>query len=70
MVRFKECLLLKKSDITRLAIKTFIEEYSDDNEIKPYEKVQHLLGIVESGVSDLGQHHRKYLVEKIKSGRE
>ena len=60
---------LKKSDITRMAIKKFIEEYGDDNETKPFGKVQHLLGIVESGVSDLGQHHRKYLVEKIKSDR-
>ncbi len=31
-----------------------------DNEIKPYHKVRHLIGTVESGISDLGQNHRKY----------
>ena len=56
---------LKKSDITRMAIKKFIEEYSD-NSVKPFEKVKHLLGVVESGVSDLGQRHRNHLLKKIK----
>ena len=55
---------LKKSDVTRMAIKKFVEEYSDT--AKPFAKVKHLLGIVESGVTDLGQHHREYLIKKIK----
>ncbi|MBA7570522.1 hypothetical protein ES708_12274 [subsurface metagenome] len=54
---------LKKSDVTRMAIKKFIEEYGG-NEAKPYEKIKHLLGIVESGLPDLGQHHRDYLLNK------
>ncbi len=48
-----------------MAIKKFIEEYSD-NSVKPFEKVKHLLGVVESGVSDLGQRHRNHLLKKIK----
>ena len=56
---------LTKSDITRVAIKKFIEEYSD-NAVKPFEKVKHLLGVVESGVPDLGQRHRNHLLKKIK----
>lgn len=55
---------LKKSDITRIAITKFIEEYSD-NTVKPFTKVKHLLGVVESGVTDLGQRHRNHLIKKI-----
>jgi hypothetical protein len=57
---------LKKSDVTRMAIKKFIEEY-DDITAKPYAKVKHLLGVVESGIPDLGQRHRKHLLKKIKA---
>ena len=56
---------LKKSDITRMAIRKFIEEYSDENEKRPYLKARRLLGVIESGISDLGQNHRKYLIKKI-----
>ncbi len=60
---------LKKSDITRMALKKFIDVYSDDNVSSPFTKVQDLIGIAESGIADLGQNHRKYLIEKIKSDR-
>jgi len=56
---------LKKTDVTRIAIKKFIEEYGD-NEEKPYAKIKHLIGIAESGLPGLGQHHRNYLLKKIK----
>ena len=56
---------LKKSDVTRMAIKKFIEEYNDGIE-KPFAKVKHLVGVVESGISDLGQRHRDHLIKKIK----
>ena len=56
---------LKKSDITRMALKNFIGEYSDST-VKPFAKVKHLLGVVESGVPDLGQRHRNHLIKKIK----
>ena len=59
---------LRKSDITRMAIRKFVDEYGDyDEKAKPYDKVKHLLGIAESGISDLGQNHRKHLVDKIKN---
>ncbi len=56
---------LKKSDVTRMAIKKFIDEYSDST-VKPFAKVKHLLGVVESGVPDLGQCHRNHLIKEIK----
>ena len=57
---------LKKSDVTRMAIKKFIEDIAEEKEIKPYTRVKHLLGVAESGVSDLGQRHREHLIRKIK----
>ena len=58
---------LKKSDITRMAIRKFIDEYSSDEEADLYCKAKRLVGIVESGISDLGQNHREYLIKKIKN---
>jgi hypothetical protein len=62
---------LKKSDVTRMAIKKFIAEYiGEEKEMKPYNRVKHLLGVAESGVADLGQSHREHLIKKIKSERK
>lgn len=57
---------LKKSDITRMAIKKFIDDYNQDKEVKPYSKAQRLIGVVESGIPDLGMNHRQYLINRIK----
>ncbi len=57
---------LKLSDIARLALKRFIEENMNMNEISPYRKVKHLLGTAESGIKDLGQRHREHLIDKIR----
>ncbi len=57
---------LKKADITRMAIKKFIET-TPGPEKKPYDKAIHLIGVVESGIHDLGKNHRKYLIDKIKA---
>ncbi len=60
---------LKKSDITRMAIKKFITEYNAQDEQNPYTKAQHLLGVAESHITDLGQNHRTYLTERIINNR-
>jgi len=57
---------LKKSDITRMAIRKFLEEYGGDENTDLYSKAKHLVGVVESGISDLGQNHRDHLIKKIK----
>ena len=58
---------LKKSDITRMAIRKFLEEYAGGEKTDLYRKTKHLIGVVESGITDLGQNHRKYLINKIKA---
>jgi len=61
---------LKKSDIARLALRKFIDENLKEEMETPYQKVKHLLGKAESGVKDLGQNHREYLIKKItKAGK-
>ena len=57
---------LKKSDITRLAIKKYIEEYTAEKKINNYSRAKDLIGVVASGVSDLGKNHRDYLIQKIR----
>ena len=60
---------LKKSDITRMAVRKFIEEYGSDEEPNLYSKAKPLIGVVESGISNLGQNHRMYVIDKIKGKR-
>jgi len=59
---------LKRSDIVRLALKQFLEADSEKNPQSPFQKVRHLLGRTESGLKDLGQSHRRYLIQKIRKG--
>ena len=56
----------RRSDIIRLAMKQFLEGTHKTNRLPPYSKVSHLLGIIESDVNDLGQSHRKYLIQKVR----
>jgi len=59
---------LKRSDVIRLALKQFLDENSEGIDQPPFQKVRSILGMVESGIKDLGQHHRHYLIQKIKRG--
>jgi metal-responsive CopG/Arc/MetJ family transcriptional regulator len=53
---------LKRSDIVRQALKHFFEEHENTPSARPFGRVSHLLGLVESGVKDLGANHREYLI--------
>ncbi|MBW1799268.1 MAG: ribbon-helix-helix protein, CopG family [Deltaproteobacteria bacterium] len=59
---------IKKSDIARLALRKFIDENLELDQKTPYQKVKHLLGRAESGITDLGQNHRKHIIDQIKKG--
>ncbi len=61
---------LKKSDITRMAIRKFVEEYTHGKDEKIYDKVRHLIGAAESGLADLGLNHRRHLIDKIKRAQQ
>ncbi len=57
---------LKRSDIVRMALEKFLDEFQVREESKPYEKVKNLIGTVSSGISDLGEAHREHLLKKFK----
>lgn len=58
---------LKKSDIARLAIKDFLERFDlEEPEDKPIRKAADLIGVVRSGISDLGQNHRRHILAEMK----
>ena len=54
-----------RSEVVREAL----EQYLDSQpEVRPIERVRDLLGRVQSGVPDLGQRHRDYLVRRLRRG--
>ncbi len=59
-------LARKRSDVVRLALEQFL---SAQVETRPIEQVRDLLGRVESGLPDLGQRHREYLIKRVRDGR-
>ena len=56
----------KRSEVVRLALEQYLAVETDG---RPIERVRDLLGSVESGVPDLGQRHREYLLRRLKHGR-
>ena len=56
----------KRSDVVRLALEQFLETAPAT---RPIERVRDLLGSVESGVPDLGQNHREYLIRRLRRGK-
>ncbi len=56
----------KRSDVVRQALEQFLDSEPD---VRPIERVRDLLGRVESGVPDLGQRHREYLVRRLRRGK-
>ncbi len=56
----------KRSEVAREAL----EQYLDSQvETRPIERVRDLLGRVRSGIPDLGQRHRDYLIRRLRRGR-
>ena len=55
----------KRSDVVRLALGQFLDS---EPEVRPIERVRDLLGGIESGVRDLGQHHRENLIRRLRRG--
>jgi metal-responsive CopG/Arc/MetJ family transcriptional regulator len=56
----------KRSDIVRLALYSYFGLDSEGG--RPSNRVQHLLGALDSGVTDLAENHRAYILESLKHG--
>jgi Arc/MetJ-type ribon-helix-helix transcriptional regulator len=58
----------RRSEIVRLALSRFIREETGKGAPSPYDRVKNLLGVVESGVPDLGEAHREHLLRRFRRG--
>jgi len=54
-----------RSEVIRMALSHFV---ADDTPLSTFEQIQDLIGSVESGMPDLGERHRDYLIERLKNG--
>ena len=59
-------LHLKRADIVRMALESFVKQAGVKEEGSPYDRVKSLIGNVSSGISDLGESHREHLLSKFK----
>lgn len=59
----------RRSEVVRLALEQFLGEADTKVQRRPIDLVRDLLGSVESGVSDLGQRHRDYLLRRLRRAR-
>lgn len=57
----------KRSEIVRLALSQFLNLDKPGKET-PEARVRHLIGSLESGIPDLAENHRSYLLESLKHG--
>ena len=57
----------KDSEIVRLALEAFLS--GEVAAASPASRVRRLLGSVDSGLPDLAERHRDYLLEAVKRGR-
>lgn len=58
----------KSSEIVRLALREFLGAPSGSR-ARPADRVQGLIGSLESGVPDLAEKHRAYIIESLRRGR-
>ena len=57
----------KRSEIVRLALRQFLD-MTKRSSATPAGRVKRLIGSLESGVPDLAEKHRTYVLESLKNG--
>lgn len=58
----------KNSDIVRAALREYLNAPPAAGS-RPAERVRALIGSLDSGVADLAEQHREYLIESLSRGR-
>jgi len=58
----------RPSDVVRMALEAFLLGSPSPNS-KPAERVEHLVGSLASGVPDLAERHREYVLASLKHAR-
>lgn len=59
----------KRSEVARLALEQFLNQADLETQHRPIDLVRDLLGSIESGIPDLGRHHRDYLLRRLRRDR-
>jgi metal-responsive CopG/Arc/MetJ family transcriptional regulator len=59
---------LKSAEIVRLALRSYLNVPAGTTR-RPAERVRGVLGAVETGIPDLAERHRDYLLESLRRGR-
>ena len=59
---------LKSSELVRQALRNYLQAPADRQQ-PPAARVRHLVGSLESGIPDLAEHHREYVLESLSRGR-
>jgi metal-responsive CopG/Arc/MetJ family transcriptional regulator len=57
----------KRSEIVRLALAQYLDLETPGRET-PEARVRHLIGSLETGIPDLAENHRSYLLQALKHG--
>ena len=58
----------RPSDVVRMALEAFLQA-PPSTVSTPAERVEHLIGSLSSGVPDLAERHREYVVAALKHAR-
>lgn len=58
----------RRSEVVRLSLVAFLEPHSN-RPAHSADLVRDLIGSLESGVPDLAENHRRYVLESLKNGR-
>jgi metal-responsive CopG/Arc/MetJ family transcriptional regulator len=54
----------KASEIVRVALRDYLNAHSSAG-LRPAERVKGLIGSLDSGISDLAEQHRAYIIESL-----
>jgi len=58
----------KASDLVRAALREYLQ-VSGAGGSRPADRVRGLIGSLESGIADLAEEHRRYIIESVARGR-
>jgi metal-responsive CopG/Arc/MetJ family transcriptional regulator len=59
---------LKNSELVRQALRSYLETPTNWQQ-RPAARIRHLVGSLESGIPDLAERHREYVIESLSRGR-
>jgi metal-responsive CopG/Arc/MetJ family transcriptional regulator len=54
----------KVSEIVRVALRDYLNAHTSGG-VRPAERVKGLIGSLDSGISDLAEQHRAYIIESL-----